>query len=433
MGIISLPIWVLFFLLVGIATVFSAVGSLFLAIGRRPDKLTAAEEVPQVDAPGFLEAVSGVVNAPVQSGGKAALLNNGVEFFPAIVRAINQAQHSVNFMVYIWSAGRASEMIFQALIAALQRGVQVRILFDGFGGSGVDNEWLEKFRAAGGKYCWFRPAHLGKLTRFYKRNHRRAVIIDGKVGFTGGAAIEDKWLGDAKTPESWRDSMVMVTDSMAQNLQSAFSQVWADTSGEILVGEEFYPGNDEERRGSLSKHVSVISSPSSEFHPMSNVFWLAFKAARKSIYTTHSYFVPDRSLREVLKERARAGVDVRILLPNKYIDGKTIRWASHRYFEEFLKSGVKIYEYQPTMIHSKTIVIDGKFSVVGSANLDIRSTELNKENVLCILEDDFAGELERTFIQDISHAKEMKLGSWKKRPFWRRLRERFSALFEEQY
>ena len=230
--------------------------------------------------------------------------------------------------------------------------------------------------------------------------------------------------------------MVKVTGSMAENLQSALIQVRTDTYGEVLVGRKFYPhqGKHEGTKDpTTSKHVSIISSPSSEFHPISNIFWLSIKAGREKIYLTYSYFVPDKTLRNILKEKAKEGVDVRILLPNDYIDGNTIRWASHRYFEELLQSGVKIYEYQPTMIHSKTIVVDGKFSIVGSANFDIRSTELNKENILCIVEKDFASDLENTFFQDLKHAKQMRLGAWKKRSILRRLRERFASLFEEQY
>lgn len=421
-------------MLIGMLAIATVLGSLFLSIGRRPEKLSVPEDMPPVDSDDFLQAVSGVVNAPIQTGGQATLLNNGNKFFPEIVKAINEAKYSVNFMVYIWNPGKASDMIFDAFFSALKRGVEVRVLFDGFGGSGVDKEKLDQLLEMGGKACWFRKPHFGKLTRFYKRNHRRAIVIDGLIGFLGGAAIEDKWLGDASTSESWRDSMVKVTGSMAENLQSAFTQIWADTQGEILVGPKYYPSNKEERRDrDLSKHISVISSPTSEFHPMSNVYYLTFKAARKRIFMTHSYFVPDKALREVLQERARAGIDVRVLLPNNYIDGQTIRWASQKYFEEFLKAGVKIYEYQPTMIHSKTIVVDGKWSVVGSANMDIRSTELNKENVLGILEDDFANDLEKTFLEDLKQAKEMKLGMWKKRSRLRMLRERIAALFEEQY
>ncbi|GAC1412380.1 MAG: phospholipase D-like domain-containing protein [Candidatus Doudnabacteria bacterium] len=431
---ISLPWELLAVLLIGILSIATILASLFLSIGRRPEKLSVTENMPEVDSEDFLQAISGVVNAPIQTGGRAILLNNGIKFFPEIVKAINEAKYSVNFMVYIWNPGKASDMIFEAFFNALKRGVEVRVLFDGFGGTGVDKKKLKQLIDSGGKACWFRKAHFGKLTRFYKRNHRRAIVIDGSVGFLGGAAVEDKWLGDASSSKSWRDSMVKVTGSMAENLQSAFSQVWADTQGEILVGPKFYPLAYEERREmNLSKHISVISSPTSEFHPMSNLYYLTFKAARKSIFMTHSYFVPDKALRDILQEKAKAGLDVRVLLPNNYIDGKTIRWASQKYFEEFLRAGVKIYEYQPTMIHSKTIVVDGKWSIVGSANMDVRSTELNKENVLGILENDFAEELEKTFLEDIKQAKEMKLGQWKKRSFFRMFRERIAVLFEEQY
>jgi cardiolipin synthase len=434
MEIISLPWWVLFFLITGIFGLLTVIGSLFLSLGSRPKKITTSGEVSPVDTEDFLQAVSGVVNAPIQTGGEAIVLNNGIEFFPEIIKAIDQSKHSVNFMVYIWKKGKASDMIFNSLISAAKRGVEVRIFLDGWGGLGVDEDKLKELVANGGKYCWFRKANFGKLTRFYKRNHRSAIVIDGKVGFLGGAAIEDKWMGDADNPEQWRDSMVKVTGSMAENLQSAFSQVWADTYGEILVGPKHYPKEIEDRRNKdLSKHISVISSPSSEFHPMSNIFWLTFKAARKSIYITHSYFVPDKTLREALKERARAGVEVSILLPNHYIDGNTIRWASHKYFEEFLEAGIKLYEYQPTMIHSKTIVVDGKWSVVGSANLDVRSTELNKENVLCILDEKFAASVEKTFFEDLKLAKQFKLGMWRKRPWPKKIGERVAALFEEQY
>ncbi|MEK7651597.1 MAG: phospholipase D-like domain-containing protein [Patescibacteria group bacterium] len=435
MEIISLPIWVIFFLIFGILALVTALTALFFPIFSRPKKYTNSE-VPAVDSEDFLQALAGVANAPVQSGGQAKLLNNGEQFFPEILEAINKAEKTINFMTYIWTKGKMSDLVFEGLINALHRKVEVRIVLDGFGGTGVDDEKLKLLEKAGGKVCWFRPAHLGKLTRFYRRNHRRAIIMDGFVGFIGGAAIEDKWLGNAENPEHWRDSMVKVTGSMAENLQSAFIQVWTDTYGEFLVGRKFYPHQGKHEGitdSTTSKHVSIISSPSSEFHPISNVFWLSIKAGREKIYLTYSYFVPDKTLRNILKEKAKEGVDVRILLPNDYIDGNTIRWASHRYFEELLQSGVKIYEYQPTMIHSKTIVVDGKFSIVGSANFDIRSTELNKENILCIVEKDFASDLENTFFQDLKHAKQMKLGAWKKRSILRRLRERFASLFEEQY
>lgn len=424
-----------FLAIIGALALLTGIASLFLSIGNRPSRVRATEgEVPPAGSEDFMQALSAVINAPIQTGGRAELMNNGSEFFPAIVEAIHNANYSVNFMVYIWTAGRAADMVFDALVKAARRGVEVRVLFDSFGSMKAPKDWIQRLERAGGKTCWFRPARLGKLMRFYKRNHRRAIIIDGAVGFLGGAAIEDKWLGDGDSPEEWRDSMVRVTGTMAANLQSAFAQVWADTQGEILIGYKFYPDPSSDRRNfNNTQHISIISSPSNEFHPMSNVFWLTFKSAREKLYTTHSYFVPDKSLRDALKERARHGVDVRVLLPNHFIDGKPIRWASHNYFEELLRAGVKIYEYQPTMIHSKTIVVDGRWSLVGSANLDVRSAEINKENMLGILDEAFAADIERTFLKDLKNAQEIKLGHWKRRSILRRLREKAAALFEEQY
>ncbi len=429
------PVWVSIFAVWGILALFTAVTTLFWSLGNRPARITSSEkEVPAAGSFDFLQAIAGVTNAPIQNGGRAELLNNGIEFFPAIIEAIEKAQSSVNFMVYIWNPGRASDMIFNALIAAAKRGIEVRLLLDGFGALHVPEERVAELRRVRGKVGWFRPARIGKLLRFYKRNHRRAIIIDGTTGFLGGAAIEDKWLGDGANPQEWRDSMIRVSGTMAENLQSAFTQVWADTQGEILVGPKYYPDPKEDRRNFNSTlHISVISSPSNEFHPLSKIFWLTFKSAREKIYITHSYFVPDHSLRQALKERARAGVDIRILLPNEYIDGQPIRWASHHYFEELLAAGVRIYEYQPTMIHSKTILVDGKWAVVGSANLDVRSAEINKENVLGILDVQFGAQLEETFLNDLKHAREIRLGEWKRRSWIRRLRESGATLFEEQY
>jgi cardiolipin synthase A/B len=433
--IVHIPWWALILMLVGFLAITSILVSLFLAIGRRP-KRVHGKTIPSIDSWDFMQAVSGVVNAPIQIGGHAELLNNGDEFFPEIIKAIDNAEYSINFMVYIWNKGQASEMILNALIRAQKRGVEVRILFDGFGASHAPKDKIKELSIAGAQTCWFRPIRFGKLLQFYKRNHRRAIVIDGKIGFLGGAAIMDKWLGNAENPEHWRDSMAKVTGPMAQSLQSAFIQLWADTQGEILIGQKFYPYPEPFDTNNIedqARHISIISSPSSEFHPMNSVYWLTFEAARKSIYVTQSYFVPNKTLREALKRKARSGIDVRVLVPNNYIDGKIIRWASHRYFEEFLEAGVRIYEYQPTMIHSKTIVVDSSWSIIGSANIDVRSTELNKENILCISDKHFANQLEQTFLKDLQSATQFHLKFWRRRRWVRRVREFIAALFEEQY
>jgi cardiolipin synthase len=415
----------------GLATLAALIG-LFSSLGRRPGEITATQ-VPAVDSSTFLEAISGTMNAPLQSAGKSRLLNNGDAFFPAMLAAIKGAQKSITFFVYIWEPGKASDDMFAALIDRAQAGIEVRLLLDGLGGMRAPDEDVKRLRAAGGKVNHFRTAAFGKLTRFHKRNHRRAIVIDGRIGFTGGAAIGDKWLGNAETPEQWRDCMVEVTGCMASNLQSAFAEPWAYTCGEILVGDEFYAEDKGEPENPDARHVLIASSPASEEHPLRLFFIFSFMAARKKLYIATSYFVPDKHTRNAVAARARAGVDVRILVPNQHTDAKPIRLAGRSYYDELLAAGVRMYEYQPTMMHCKNVVIDGLWSIVGSANMDIRSKELNQENVMGILDADFASQVETTFLADLEKAHEFKLDEWRKRGLWERFKERFWVLFAEQY
>jgi len=289
----------------------------------------------------------------------------------------------------------------------------------------------------------FRPARFGFLLRFFKRNHRRAVVIDGRVGFTGGVAIGDKWLGDARNPDEWRDFMVRVEGPLAANLQSAFAELWANTCGEILVGDAYYPTPEEaeeekaidreETGAEPMKHISVISSPSAEEHPIRLFFVFSAEAARERLYATTPYFVPDRAVRRTLVSRARAGVDVRLLLPNELTDARPIRLAAQSFYDELLSAGVRIFEYQRTFIHSKAVVADGVWSIIGSANLDIRSKELNEENVIGICDRDFAARLEAMFLEDLEQAEEIVLDRWRRRSLWARAKERVAWLFAEQF
>jgi len=431
---VALPWWVLLFWGLGLLSLVTAVISLFFAIGRRPRR-TWASEVPPVDSRDFLVGIAGLVNSPLRTGGTIQLLNNGDEFFPSMLEAIRGANRSVNFSAYIWEPGKVSDLFFDALIGRARAGVTVRLLLDGLGGMRAPQEGLDALRAAGGRIQVFRPPQLGRLTRFHQRNHRRAIVIDGLIGFTGGAAVGDKWLGDAGGPEEWRDCMFRVTGPLARSLQSAFATLWAPSAGEMLVGDDHYPPEEVLPLGAemVSYHTSVASSPSSEDHPLRVFYVLSFLAARKTLYITTPYFVPDAQTRGVVATRARLGVDVRILVPNKLTDAVPIRLAGHSYFEPLLAAGVRIYEYQPAMMHAKAVVVDGVWSVVGSANMDIRSKELNQENVLGILDQGLGQQLQETFLQDIRHAEEIDLERWRKRSKWERAKERVCAAFAEQY
>lgn len=425
------PWWVTVLAIAGALSIAAALVTLFSPLGRRPSTLHPTE-VPPVDSPDFLLSVAGAAGVPVERGGTARLLNNGVEIFPAMVQALREARHTIDFSAYIWEPGQASDQIFGALTERARAGVQVRLLLDGVGGMEAPEEGIAALRAAGGRVEPFRPPRFGKFTRFHKRNHRRSIVIDGRVAFTGGAAVADKWLGDADTEEHWRDTMTVLTGPPAAAVQAAFVSLWAPVAGELLSGEWFFPPlPDTPDSGMLS--VGIASSPSDEDHPLRLFLLQTFLSARRRLYITTPYFVPDPTLRQAVMDRARAGVDVRILLPDEHTDAKPIRRTSHHYYAELMDAGVHVYEYQPTMMHSKAVVVDGKWSVVGSANMDIRSHELNQENVIGILDPGFAGQLEAAFQRDLARSAEIDRRRWAARGFWDRFLERVSAVFAEQY
>jgi cardiolipin synthase len=274
------------------------------------------------------------------------------------------------------------------------------------------------------------------LSRTHRRNHRRAIVIDGAVGFTGGAAVADKWQGHARHPGEWRDTMVRVTGPLARTVQTAFTQSWTGATGQVLVGPAFFPPEEPASgaaAGSGIRHVGVASSPVPDVQPLRPLYWLSFQAARERLYLASSYFVPDDQLRQAVMERARAGLDVRLLLPGEHTDAKPIRWASHAYYQELLDAGVRIYEFQPTFMHAKLLVVDGRWSVVGSANMDIRSKELNEENVLGILDPKLAHAIEQAFLADLGRSREIRAEEWRQRSWWARVLERVAATFGDLF
>jgi cardiolipin synthase len=413
--------------------------TLFFTLGRRPQKFQVVD-APPATSMDFLRSIAGNSGSPLRAGGSVRLLDNG-DFFDALLRAIAEARRTVNFTVYIWEAGRTSDEVFAALTERARAGVEVRLLLDGLGCMGAPKEQIEALRSAGGKVATFRSPRLGKFTRFHKRTHRRAIVVDGTLGFTGGSAVADKWLGDASNPEEWRDFMVEVSGPPAATVQSAFVAMWAHSTGEILSGPDVFPdATDPDAADPPSAasepvvySVGVASSPSSENHPLRLFYYETFAAARQRLYITTPYFVPPRAAREAVAERARAGVDVRILLPNEHTDADLIRLTSHWYYEDLLEAGVRIYEYQPTMIHNKSVIVDGIWTVVGSANLDVRSEELNEENLLGIWGEGFARRMEATFVRDLQHAREIRLDEWRARGYGERVKEWLASRPAEQY
>jgi cardiolipin synthase A/B len=426
--------WLWALAVVGGFALGTVVITLFFSLGRRPARLRV-HDPPPLESDAFLRSLAGILNLPIRRGGTVRLLHNGDAFYPRMLDAIRGARRSINLTCYIWERGRVSDAFVAALIERANAGIGVRLLLDSFGGLRAPFRDLRRLRAAGGKVAHFRSFEFGKILRFHKRNHRRAIIIDGEIAFTGGAAIADKWSGNAEDPDHWRDTMIEATGSMAASLQSAFVDIWDYAGKEILTGDAHFPAirDAAEDDRDAPRHLHVASSPASDEHPLRTFFLLTFCAARERLWITSPYFVPDSFSRRVLAGRARAGVDVRVLLPNEHSDAKPIRQTSHHYYEELLSAGVRIFEFQPTFIHAKLLVADSIWSIIGSANMDIRSKELNKENVIGIHDRALALELEQTFLCDLERSREIHYDEWRRRSFAKRMLERGCAVFAEQY
>ena len=344
---------------------------------------------------------------------------------------MREAKRTINFTAYIWEPGKVSDQFFEVMTERARAGVEVRVLLDGLGrpacARGQDQA------AHGGRRATcagFRPMRLGGLTRFHRRNHRRAIVIDGAVAFTGGAAIGDKWLGNARNPEEWRDTMVKVTGPARAQRAVRLRHPLGAVRGGDADGRRALPAARGAGAGGGEGGLPHLASPA---RPRARTircglfYMLSFLAARQHAVHHHARTSCRTSTRAAaVAGRARAGVDVRILLPNKLTDAMPIRQASHSYYDELLEAGVRIYEYQPAMMHAKMVVVDGLWSVVGSANMDIRSKELNQENVLGILDEGFGRQVQETFLADLEQAQEIRLEDWKRRGLWPRVKERVS-------
>ena len=284
----------------------SVTSALFFAVGNKPARVYTDAPPPSVDSPDFATALGAIVGAPVEHGGAIQILNNGDEFFPALLESIDQAQRTINFTVYIWSEGTVSDQLLRALEKKQREGVAVRVLLDGLGSIKVPDEDFEPLIAAGGKVQKFRTPKFGKLTRFHRRNHRRSIVIDGDVGFTGGMAVSDIWLGHAQDPEHWRDVMFKVTGPLARSLQTAFVDLWVSSSGELLIDPVHYPVAAPATAEGVERFVHLANSPSDDDQSLAYFYLLPIFAARESIYFAAPYYIPDSHLQEALVTR-RAG------------------------------------------------------------------------------------------------------------------------------
>ena len=424
----DLPWWAWTLMAIGVIAIIGVLGALFLPDWPSDDFTMGFKADPGSER--FVEWTSGYLNSPILRGGEVTILQNGDAFYPAMLEAIRKAEDSVNFEVYIFEPDEIGRQFMDAFKDRARAGVEVRLLLDGFGGIKMTKRYRDELREAGVTVARSRPFGLRSLVRFYKRTHRRAIVIDGRIGFTGGAAVSKKWKGDVRNEHEWRDSMTRVTGPMVAGIQSAFATNWVYCCGEVIAGPRFFPTFE---RGPGPCGLSVVSSPSDAMQPIRLLFWVSFINAQQRLWICNSYFIPDDRLRSAAIERAKSGVDVRILVPGNQTDAVPVQAAGRSYYEELLSAGVRIFEYQPAMMHAKTIVVDGAWSIVGSANLDERSMELNEENVLGIADQDFARSIEMGVTADFARSREILLEEWRKRSILHRCMERICKVLIEQY
>jgi cardiolipin synthase len=366
----------------------------------------------------------------VYRGGEVTLLQNGDAFYPAMLQAIRSATDNITFEVYIFEPDEIGRQFMDALIDRARAGVEVRLLVDWFGSLKLRQRHRDELTRAGAQVQVFRPFSLRNLVRIYRRTHRRAIVIDGRVAFTGGAAISKKWAGDVRNPHEWRDSMTRVTGPLVGGIQSAFAVNWVYCTGEVLTASRFLPPL---APGTGPRSVSVVSSPSDAAQPIRVLFWLSFAHARRRLWICNSYFIPDPRLRKAVVDRARQGVDVRILVPGNHTDAIPVQFAGRSYYEELLAAGVRIFEFLPAMMHAKTVVVDDAWSVIGSANMDERSMELNEENIVGIADPAFARAVAEGLERDFARSWEVMLEEWRRRPVWQRGLEAMAKVLIEQY
>jgi cardiolipin synthase A/B len=371
--------------------------------------------------PIFKREMSALLGPAIVPGNRIQALQNGDEIFPSMLSAIQSAQHTIDFETYIYWSGRFGTEFAGVLTERARSGVKVHVMLDWLGSAKMDPALLDEMKAGGVEVERYHAVHWYSLGKLNNRTHRKVLIVDGTVGFTGGVGIADEWGGHAQDPGHWRDSHFRVEGPVVAQLQAAFLDNWVKTTGRVLHGDDYFPPL--EPKGTYDMQM-FISSPRGGSASMRLMYLTAITAAESSIDIEAAYFVPDPLMTGELIKARRRGVRIRILLPDKHIDSETVRVASKRAWGPLLESGAEIYEYDPTMLHCKMLIFDRLMVSVGSTNFDMRSFELNDEASLNVYSETFAGEMTDVFEKDMAAADPYSLDQWQHRPWLQKVAER---------
>jgi cardiolipin synthase len=367
---------------------------------RRIRALEGEAGPPAAGTAPFLDLYSILTETQLSEGSRAELLLNGDELFPRLWDDLRRAEHSIAFQVFWVRPGSLADQLRDILAERARAGVRVRVLLDYFGAYGLGERYVESLTSSGVEVAVYRPLRWGTLYKVQQRSHVRAVVVDTRIGYTGGFGIDDRWRGDGRHPDHWRDTHVRVEGRVAALLQAAFVTNWAEATGDLLLGSYAAPPG-EGPGSSVAVAGITFASPSLGSTTAGRAFFLSIACAGQRLYVTNAYFVPDR---------------------------KSAYYAGRAHYEELLRAGVRIYEYGPTMVHAKTMVVDGVWSLVGTINFDTRSMALNEEVSLVVSDERFGARLEEVFLADLAHAGEVTLAAVRARSAVDRLKERAAQL-----
>lgn len=410
--------------------VFAFIGVLYSVRGTPIKRVRAIGDIggpPAVSEPLFCRSVELFTGTAIRAGHRIEVLANGEEMFPKLWDDLRAATRSITLQMYYCNPGVMANLLRSVLAERAQAGVRVLFLHDAFGSSGLTRQYLQSLKDVGVEIAVFRPVHWYSLHKAQSRSHIRVVVVDGRIGYTGGFGLDDKWFGDGRHAHQWRDTNVRFTGPSVLALQATFAAGWVEATGTLITGDEFFPLQDDHASGSQTAGL-LHAAPTIGSTSAARFLALSIAGARASLHITNSYFVPDHDFRTMLVAAARRGVDVRVLTAGRYTDVRTTRWAGRASYGELLRGGVRIYEYQPTMMHAKTFVVDGCWSTVGTMNFDNRSMVFNDESNLMVLDAEVGAALEALFHADLTCSREMTLAEWERRPIRERLLERGASV-----
>jgi cardiolipin synthase len=378
----------------------------------------------------FARVVGMLADAEPHPNTRVEVLTNGDAFYEAEWDAIRQARSHICIEAYIFQRGEVARRFLDLLTERARAGVKVRVVLDAVGSITTRRSIFRELVAAGGEVRWYMPFRWYNLFRFNNRTHRELILIDGRIGFIGGAGIADHWYKSVRRRKRWRDTMCRVEGRAVASMQSIFAENWLESSGELLTGAQYYP--ECEATGSAAALV-INSTPSIGRATRARMlFQTLIASARRSIHITTPYFLPDRSARAEMVRAIERGVEVKIIVPGKHHDHLLTRRSSRRLYGELLQHGAQIYEYRPSMIHTKALVVDGIWSVVGSTNFDHRSFGLNDEVNLAALDEGLAARLEHDFQTDLAHSRLITYAGWNRRSPFERVHEWLGWVIERQ-